>query len=404
MTKDSSRHDLVVVGKILINDQVYQYACMEQLWSSNLLIRMNNHNKQQPPQQQQQHQAYYQSVYPQYAHPPPPPNWYVLMQDVCSWMAKVDEKVTNLESSVALIKEALSVQNPAHRQQQQQQQQHHLVDDDPLLDVSRDIQPYKRMAEYRIPVAGMIRKLDASKITQGLIRKHFIGEVLQLTGPNKLAIMDTMVKIVDKFHKRPVAVWDARPNKTSKTFRGLTETARDKLAMDVSIYLKHHLDDIPIDLCEKNRVSLYLVYYLFEKHISTSQRDKKQALVRTASMYSGSYMDTASESGLSAVMSSTLFEDEDDNSIAANASLSAAATSSTTTTTTTTTTSSLRSPFLPPLLLLPRQIRLFLCRITGILSDHKAALVFPLFRPPPHLLQNGREVKQMPLFRQIIGK
>ncbi|KAI7851572.1 hypothetical protein BDC45DRAFT_589288 [Circinella umbellata] len=274
------------------------------------------------------------------------------------------------------------------------------MDDDPLLDVSQDIQPYKRMAEYRIPAAGMIRKLDASKIMQGLVRKHFIGEVLQLTGPNEVAMMDTMVKIVDKFHKRLVAVWDARPNKTIKTFRGLTETASDKLAMDVSIYLKHHLDDIPIDLCEKNWVSLYLVYYLFEKHISTSQRDKKQALVRTASMYLGRYMDTASEGGLSAVMSSTLFEDEDDNSITANASLSAAASSSTTTTTTT----SLRSLFLPLLLLLPRQIQLFLCRITGILSDHKATLVFPLFRPPPHLLQNGREVKQMPLFRQIVGK
>ncbi|KAI7848764.1 hypothetical protein BDC45DRAFT_595140 [Circinella umbellata] len=262
--------------------------------------------QQQQPQQQplQQHQAYYQLVYPQYAHPPPPPDWYVLMQDVRSWMAKVDDKVANLESSVALIKEALSVQNPVHGQQQQQQQQHHLVDDDPLLDVSRDIQPYKRMAEYRIPVAGVIRKPDASKITQGLIRKHFIGEVLQLTGPNEVAMMDTMVKIVAKFHKRLVAVWDARPNKTIKTFRGLTEMARDKLAMDVSIYMKHHLDDIPIDLYEKNWVSLYLVYYLFEKHISTSQRDKKQALVRTASVYSGSYMDMASEGGLSAIMSS----------------------------------------------------------------------------------------------------
>ncbi|KAI7846932.1 hypothetical protein BDC45DRAFT_579622 [Circinella umbellata] len=170
-------------------------------------------------------------------------------------------------------------------------------------------------------------------------------EVLQLTGPNEVAMMDTMVKIVDKFYKRLIAVWDARPNKTIKTFHGLTETASDKLAMDVSIYLKHHLDDIPIDLCEKNWVSLYLVYYLFEKHISTSQR---------------SYMDTASEGGLSAVMSSTFFEDEDDNSIAANA------------------------------------------RITGILSDHKATLVFPLFRPPLHLLQNGREVKQMLLLRQIV--
>ncbi|KAI7855981.1 hypothetical protein BDC45DRAFT_533874, partial [Circinella umbellata] len=117
----------------------------------------------------------------------------------------------------------------------------------------------------------MIRKPDASKIMQSLVRKHFISEVLQLTGPNEVAMMDTMVKIVDKFHKRLVAVWDARPNKTIKTFRRLTETARDKLAMDVSIYLKHHLDDIPIDLCEKNWVSLYLVYYLFEKHISTSQ-------------------------------------------------------------------------------------------------------------------------------------
>ncbi|KAI7855057.1 hypothetical protein BDC45DRAFT_534754 [Circinella umbellata] len=377
------------MGKILINDRVYQYACMEQLWSSDSLIRMNNHNKQQPPQQQQQHQAYYQSVYLQYAHLPPPPDSYVLMQDVCSWMAKVDNKVTNLESSVALIKEALSVQNPADGQQQQQQQQHHLVDDDPLLDVSRDIQP---------------------KITQGLVRKHFIGEVLQLTGPNEVAMMDTMVKIVDKFHKRLVAVWDACPNKTIKTFRGLTETARDKLAMDVSIYLKHHLDDIPIDLCEKNWVSLYLVYYLFEKHISTSQRlkkvltiyiyyrDKKQALVRTASMYSGNYMDTASEGGLSAVMSSTFFEDEDDNSIAANASLSAAATSSTTT---------IQNHHLPSFSIpssfstSPRQIWLLLCRITGTLSDHKATLVFPLFRPPLHLLQNGREVKQMPLLRQI---
>ncbi|KAI7849598.1 hypothetical protein BDC45DRAFT_560847 [Circinella umbellata] len=300
-------------------------------------VSITSHFEMNTQQQQplQQHQAYYQSVYLQYAHPPPPPDWYVLMQDVRSWIAKVDEKVTNLESSVALIKEALSVQNPAHGQQQQQQQQHHLVDDDPLLDVSRDIQPYKRMAEYRIPAGDVIRKLDASKITQGLVRKHFIGEVLQLTGPNEVAMMDTIVKIVDKFHKRLVAVWDARPNKTIKTFRGLTEMARDKLAIDVSIYLKHHLDDIPIDLCEKNWVSLYLVYYLFEKHISTSQRDKKQALVRTASMYSGSYMDTASEGGLSAVISSTLFEDEDDNSIAANASLSAAATSSTTTTTTT---------------------------------------------------------------------
>ncbi|KAI7855271.1 hypothetical protein BDC45DRAFT_583011, partial [Circinella umbellata] len=176
----------------------------------------------------------------------------------------------------------------------------------------------------------------ASKITQGLVRKHFFGEVLQLTSPNEVAMMDTMVKIVDKFHKRLVAIWDAHPNKTIKTFHGLSETARDKLAMDVSIYLKHHLNDIPIDLCEKNWVSLYLVYYLFEKHISTSQRDKKQALVRTASMYLGSYMDTASESGLSAIMSSTFFEDEDDNSIAANANLSAAATSSITTTTTTT--------------------------------------------------------------------
>ncbi|KAI7858242.1 hypothetical protein BDC45DRAFT_597232 [Circinella umbellata] len=221
--------------------------------------------QQQPPQQQQQHQAYYQSVYPQYAHLPPPPDWYVLMQDVRSWMAKVDDKP------------------------------------------------------------------DASKIMQGLIRKHFIGEVLQLTGPNEVAMMDTMVKIVDKFHKRLVAVWDAHPNKTIKTFHGLAETARDKLAMDVSIYLKHHLNDIPIDLLKsqlflgenfKLCVSLYLVYYLFEKHISTSQRlNKKQALVHTASMYSGSYMDTASEGGLPTVMSSTFFEDEDDNSIAANASL-----------------------------------------------------------------------------------
>ncbi|KAI7855957.1 hypothetical protein BDC45DRAFT_556182 [Circinella umbellata] len=234
------------------------------------------------------------------------------------------------------------------------------------------------MAEYRIPTVGVIRKLDASKIMQGLIRKHFIGKVLQLTGSNEVAMMDMMVKIVDKFHKHLVAIWDARPNKTIKTFRGLTETARDKLAMDVSIYLKHHLDDIPIDL------------------------DKKQALVRMASisMYLGSYMDTASEGGLSAIISSTFFEDEDDNSIAANASLSAAATSSTTTTTTT----SLRSPFLPPPPLLLHQIWLLLCRITGILSDHKATVVFPLFRPPLHLLQNGREVKQMLLLPQIVSK
>ncbi|KAG2210397.1 hypothetical protein INT45_008668 [Circinella minor] len=68
------------------------------------------------------------------------------------------------------------------------------------------------------------------------------------------------------------------------------------------------------------------------------------------------------------------------------------------------TTTSLRSPSLPPPPFLPPQIRLSLCRIIGIPSDHKGTLVFPLL--PPHLLpllQNGREVKQMPLFRQIVG-
>ncbi|KAG2207258.1 hypothetical protein INT45_003047 [Circinella minor] len=236
--------------------------------------------QQQPPlqqQQQQQQQAFYQSVYPQYAHPPPPPDWYGFMQEVRSWMAKVDGKVTHIESSVSRIEEALSVHNPADVQQQQQQQQQQdlqqrFVHEDPLLDVSQDNELYKRMADYRIPAAGVIRKPDASKITQGLIRKHFIGEVLQLTGPNEEAMMDSMVKMTDGFHERLLAVWDACPNKTMKTFHGLTETVRDKLAMDVSLFLKHHLDDIPIDLCEKNWVSRYLVYHLFEKYISTSQR------------------------------------------------------------------------------------------------------------------------------------
>ncbi|KAG2204715.1 hypothetical protein INT45_013556 [Circinella minor] len=233
-------------------------------------------NKQQPPlhqQQQQQQQAFYQLMYQQYAHPPPPPNWYGFMQEVRSWMAKLDDKVTHIESSVSRIEEALSVHNPA---------------DDPLLDVSRDNELYKRMADYRIPAVGVIRKPDASKITQGLVRKHFIGEVLQLTGPNEEAMMDSMVKMTDGFCERLLAVWDARPNKTMKTFRGLTETVRDKLAIDVSLFLKRHLDDIPIDLCEKNWVSLYLVYHLFEKYISTSQRDKsRRTPARTVSMYSG---------------------------------------------------------------------------------------------------------------------
>ncbi|KAG2201625.1 hypothetical protein INT45_004631, partial [Circinella minor] len=238
--------------------------------------------QQQPPlqqQQQQQQQAFYQSVYPQYAHPPPPPDWYRFMQEVRSWMAKVDDK-------------------------QQQDLQQRFVHEDPLLDVSRDNELYKCMADYRIPAAGVIRKPDASKITQGLVRKHFIGEVLQLTGPNEEAIMDSMVKMTDGFRERLLTVWDARPNKTMKTFHGLTETVRDKLAMDVSLFLKRHLDDIPIDLCAKNWVSLYLVYHLFEKYISTSQRDKsRRTPARTVSMYSGSYMDTASEGGSSAVMS-----------------------------------------------------------------------------------------------------
>ncbi|KAG2214783.1 hypothetical protein INT45_011564 [Circinella minor] len=234
-------------------------------------------------------------------------------------MAKVDDKVTHIESSVSHIEEDL---------------QQRFVYEDPLLDISQDNELYKCMADYHIPVAGVIRKPDASKITQGLVRKHFIGEVFQLTGPNKEAMMDSMVKMTDSFRERLLAVWDAYPNKTMKTFRGLTKTVRDKLAMDVSLFLKRHLDDIPIDLCEKNWLSLYLVYHLFEKYISTSQRDKsRRTPARMVSMYSGSYMDTASEGGSSAVMSLTFFDDEDDNSTAANTSLSAAATSLTTTTT-----------------------------------------------------------------------
>ncbi|KAG2217665.1 hypothetical protein INT45_000795 [Circinella minor] len=221
--------------------------------------------QQQQPFPQQPQQASYQSAYPQYA--PPPPDWYGFMQEMRSWMTNLNNKVTRIESSVARIKAEQSAQNLVVTQQQQR-----FVQEDPLLDVSQDNELYKRLADYRIPVAGIIRKPDVSKITQGHVRKHFIGEVLQLTGSNEEAMMDSMIKMTEVFRDRLLAVWDARPNKKNNTFRGFTEAARDKLATDISVFLKRRLDDIPIDMCEKNWVSLYLVYHLFEKYISTSQR------------------------------------------------------------------------------------------------------------------------------------
>ncbi|KAG2223207.1 hypothetical protein INT45_011553 [Circinella minor] len=235
-------------------------------------------------------------------------------------MTNLDNKVTHIESSVARIEAEQSAQNL----------------EDPLLDVSQDDELYKRLADYRIPAAGIICKPDVSKITQGHIRKHFIGKVSQLTSSNKEAMMDSMIKITEVFRNRLLAVWDARPNKKNITLHRFTEAARDKLATDISVFLKRCLDDIPIDMCEKNWVSLYLVYHLFEKYISTSQRDKRRAPTRVVSMYSGSYMDTASEGGSSAIMPLTFFndEDEDDTSTAAQQQiLSAAATTSRTPTT-----------------------------------------------------------------------